>query len=263
MKLMSDVEILSKKNSEITKLRTFNAALVVVVMVLAAAGAFTVVLSRFQPPRANSEINVIDRKVLSKEGNTISVPKRIVAGEQFTYHTEGTKFYSNSAQVDFQTICRFGNIESITNVGSVPYSNVPKGDFDVDRVFVIPNNSKMTSSKDCKLQVIARYTFYQLDENGYERQIEIPETGISNTFELVVPEQNQDITQDKVGDKGSIPILPMGTVTVPKKNGNDGTTSETPKSETPSQPNKNILDKTLDGVSNAVRGVVNNIRGLL
>lgn len=132
-------------------------------------------------------VKVIDRTPYD-DGSTIKVPPVVTAGESFVYSTRGTKLVEAGGDVLFQVICKLPNDTSqITPLGSI-YANLPKGKFDISRSYTIPLTTRTVSSDDCKLQTATHYIFYTTDKDGSQRSFEVVETGISNSFRLIVPD---------------------------------------------------------------------------
>lgn len=149
--------------------------------------AVVYVNSIYQATQTNSvsEIDVIQRKAYAN-GKTIEVPAEVTVGVPFVYKTEGKKLVENGADVRLQINCIVNGFDSPYTLGTF-YSNLPKGEFKLERTTTVPVSSKLSTSDNCTLTSIATYIFYRVDKNGNEVPTTVREVGESNRFKLVVP----------------------------------------------------------------------------
>ncbi len=131
-----------------------------------------------------SEIDVIERKAYA-DGSTIQVPEVVRVGEPFVYKTEGKKLVENGADVRLQINCKVNGLDQPYTLGTF-YSNLPKGDFKLERVTTVAPTSRLVTSDECRLTSIATYIFYRVDTDGNEVPTTVREIGESNTFRLEV-----------------------------------------------------------------------------
>lgn len=134
-----------------------------------------------------SEIDVIDRHVY-KDGTTIQVPEVVKVGEPFVYKTEGKKLVQNGADVRLQINCKINGFDTPYTLSTF-YSDLPKGDFKLERVATVAPTARLETSDDCRLRSIATYIFYRVDKDGNEVPTTVREIGESNTFRLEVTTQ--------------------------------------------------------------------------
>ena len=143
--VLTDIEILDKKNSEIRKLRLKNAGQWILICLLAVTIAAIALVSRFGNPTPQPNINVVDRQAFDKDGSNIRVPATynpgderptITAGAPFTYNTRGKKLEAIGGNIDYQLSCKINGSEALTNIGSA-YTNAPKGTFNTTRSYTI------------------------------------------------------------------------------------------------------------------------------
>lgn len=215
---MNDVEFLARKNAEITRLKLIQAGLILLVIALAITIAAIALISRFGNPTAEPSIDVIQREAFDGKDSTIRIPNTyqpgdktptITAGESFTYNTKGKKLQDVGGVVSYQLNCKIDGIEQLTSLGEA-YSNLGRGDFNTTRAFTIPISSRLQNSDHCRLQTITTYTFYQSDQGGTLRPINVTEIGMSNEFKLRIPE---DVEPDAGQTSGAVganikPVIP-------------------------------------------------------
>lgn len=221
--VLTDIEILDKKNSEIRKLRLKNAGQWILICLLAVTIAAIALVSRFGNPTPQPNINVIDRPAFDKDGSNIRIPATynpgderptITAGAPFTYNTRGKKLEAIGGNIDYQLSCKINGSEALTNIGSA-YSNAPKGSFNTTRSYTILVSTRLQDSDECRLQTIVSYTFYQADAAGNTRPIEVKEIGISNYFKLRVPKDSDgNIILNPVQPASDKSSQPAGTGTI-------------------------------------------------
>ncbi len=131
-------------------------------------------------------VDVVQRTTYP-DGSTIKVPTVVTAGEPFIYETRGEKLVETGGTVSFQMACEVSvGIEQITPLGSI-YSALPKGKFDIKRSYAIAVSTRLSPSDNCRLQIIAKYTFYVTDKDGSQSSFDVTDTAASNSFKLVVP----------------------------------------------------------------------------
>lgn len=186
---MSETDLILKKNDAIRKK---NVALIlqqIFLFLLLAGYAFIAIVSRIQPPDSKPSINIIQQERFS-ENNEIAVPKVITAGKPYKYRIKGKKFVSNDANIRQQLRCTVNGAESIITINKFR-SSLPEGPYDRTRTGVIPVTTLLQESKDCTLQSIASYVFYQRDSQGNETPLPFSTTATSNTFELKIPDEEQ------------------------------------------------------------------------
>lgn len=216
--VLSDIELLSKKHKEVKRLKLQNAGLIIFVMILASAIAAISLISRFGSPAAEPTINVIDRAAFDQDGSNIRIPSTykpgdprptVTAGESFVYNTQGVKLEAIGGTVTYQINCTVKGVEQLTQIGSA-YSNIAKGKFDTTRSLTIPISTRLENSDSCRLQTVAKYTFYQADQTGNTRPIDVEEIGISNYFKLIIPKE-EDKTSAIAPTNQSIAAAPSTT----------------------------------------------------
>lgn len=193
--VLSDVELLTKKNNQIKKLRIQAAVQWIVIIALALTIAGVALISRFGSPSAQPDIDVVTREVFDNDGSNIRVPATyepgqelpiITAGQAFTYNTRGVKNEAVGGDIDYQLVCQIDGSEQLTNIGNA-YSNAAKGKLNITRSFTISVTTRLQDSDKCRMQIIAAYIFYQRDAGGTTQPIEVKEIGTSNYFKLRVP----------------------------------------------------------------------------
>lgn len=187
---LSDVELIAKKQKEITHTKLVQAGLVIVIALLSVALVLVILFARISPPRSTSTIDVITRASSTCEDGEkaeICVPDTITMGEPFVYTTKGEKLVDNFASVELQIVCKVKDGEFVSSIATIPYSHLPNGEFDIRRSTSVPEVSRIQSSDDCVMQSIASYTFYS-ENNGNEIPFTVKEVGTSNHFKLIVPE---------------------------------------------------------------------------
>lgn len=193
---LSDVELIAKKQKEITHTKLVQAGLVIVIALLSVALVLVILFARISPPRSTSTIDVITRVFSTCEDGEkaeICVPDAITMGEPFVYTTKGEKLVDNFASVELEIVCKVKDNEFVSSIATIPYSNSPKGEFDIRRSTSVPEVSRIQSSDDCIMQSIASYTFYN-ENNGNEIPFTVKEVGTSNHFKLIVPEKKQKVS---------------------------------------------------------------------
>lgn len=194
----TDVELIARKQKEITRARLIQAALLIIIVLLVGVIATLAILSRVSLPAPEPRVDVISHNT------KLQVPDTITVGEPFVYTTKGTKNYENSADVRLQTLCIIDGNEVI-NSFSTFYSVIPKGDYELKRTTSLTQTARTLNSDNCKLQSIATYTFYLID-NGIERSFTVTEFNESNTFRLIVPpEEVSQSTQPTAAPQAAAP----------------------------------------------------------
>lgn len=234
-----------------------------VTVVLFTALVFTLI-PYIQLPSPTPSIKVIERY------GDIKVPTVITAGVPFEYQLDGNKLVSTGADVRLQINCEILGSESINTIATF-YSNVDKGIFHIQRILVIPVNSKVNSSEDCYLQSISTYTFYQVDSGGSERTISVLSVGRSNHFKLVVPPTSSlDGTND-------VSVLPVNDRPLPSPHarkspsgtgdsGKEDLATAIPPTDTASEPSglqqsAGIVRSAIQRITGPISQTVNNLIG--
>lgn len=192
---LTDVELIAKKQSEITHGKLIQAVLVIIIALLVGTVAMLILFARITPPANSPNLDVINRFVSTCEDGSkaeVCVPTTITAGEPFTYYTAGEKLVDNFAKVELQIICKVEDSEFTSSIATVPYSDIQKGKFEIKRSTSVPIVSRIQSSDDCKLQSITSYTFYS-ENNGNVIPFIVTEVATSNKFQLVVPEEEVSV----------------------------------------------------------------------
>lgn len=191
--------------------------------------AFIVISSFASPPQVTPRIEVV-------RDNRMSVPEEVTVGERFAYRITGNKLVDNGAEVRLQLSCIIDNTESISSV-AVFYSDIEKGRYDVSRNMVIIPSPRVADSDNCHLESIATYTFYQVDRFGQEQSINVPLKTESNTFKLVVPEE--EISSLENSPTPALPLSVEGgnATNSPAAPSTAGRTSD---SDEPSTPNDTV-----------------------
>lgn len=197
--IATDVELIARKQKEITRARLIQAALLIVIVLLVGVIATLAILSRVSLPAPTPRVDVITNNT------KLQVPDVITVGEPFTYTSKGTKNYENSADVRLQTRC-YINGNEVINSFSTFYSVIPKGEYQLKRTTSLTPTARTLNSDDCVLQSIATYTFYIID-NGIERSFTVTEFNESNKFRMVVPpeEVSQSSPQSTVAPQATVP----------------------------------------------------------
>lgn len=200
--VLTDVELLNKKNKEGKRLKLQIAVQWIIIVLLALAIAAIALVSRFNAAQPQPNIDVLKRETFGNDDSSIRIPASyepgqerptITAGVPFKYNTRGEKLESVAGNIAYQLNCEVDGAPSRIPLGEV-FSMVPKGKFNTDVTYTIPISSRIVSSEACRLQTIVTYTFYQTDNAGNTRAIEVPEIGLSNYFRLDVPEDETAIT---------------------------------------------------------------------
>lgn len=244
MTAMSDVDILTKKNSEVTKLKMIRAVLILAVIVLLGFIAAVAFIVQVSPPSPTPRIDVIT------DSTPIKVPEVITVGEPFTYQTSGVKHYENSGEVRLQTVCKVNGNEVI-NSFSTFYSNLHKGEYNLSRTTSMTKTARTVNSDNCTLQSIASYTFYLVD-NGVERNFTVTEFNESNKFKQIVPEDAEEGTSTTNGERSplsnaaQVPSLP----TAPQPQSPNPTPVPTPDVIEPQPPQGLRSIPLVDGLLN-------------
>ncbi len=263
--MMNEAELLVKKNKQIAQDKVIKLVQQIVIYVLLAGYIFLLFISRISPPEPNARIQVIDRyNSLCADGEKaqICVPQTIVAGESFEYKGKGKKLVSNSASIQFQVNCKVNGTESILNVGSVPYSNIPKGEFEIKRTFTIPVTTRTLPSDDCLFQSVAVYTFYQTINNS-EQPIDIKNIGTSNHFVLQVKKESLPTTSN-VNPANSTAFTNSQSQTIASNQAVNTTppttiNNQTPPVETPQEPEikpqSSFVTTLLESVTTLTKGI--------
>lgn len=172
--------------------KVFNLRTGLVVMFALLVGSYAILFviivnNVYEASQTNttSDIDVIERSKFS-DGSEIEVPKTVTVGEPFVYHVKGKKLIENGADVRLQINCIVDGNDTPYTLGTF-YSDLPKGNFDLNRTTTIAVSSRLQASDNCRLTSVATYTFYVVDKNGEEQTKTVREVAESGTFKLVVP----------------------------------------------------------------------------
>ena len=192
---LTDVELIAKKQKEITHTKLVQAVLIIIIALLSIAILLFILFARITPPSSQPTVDVITRVASTCQNGEkadICVPSEVTAGEPFTYTAKGEKLVDNFASIELQITCKIADAEFVSSIATVPYSHLPKGKFDIKRSTSVPIVSRIQSSDDCIMQSIASYTFYS-ENNGAEIPFVVKEFGTSNHFKLTVPEEEVSV----------------------------------------------------------------------
>lgn len=263
---MSETDLILKKNDAIRKKNVLLILQQIGLFLLLAGYVFIAVVSRITPPDTKPNINIIDQYQFS-EGNEIAVPKVITAGKPYEYKIKGEKFVSNTAEVRQQLVCKVDGSENFITINEFT-SDLPKGKYETTRTGVIPVTTRLQESKDCRLQSIASYVFYQTDDQGNEIPLPYSTTGTSNQFELRVPDNQQEPNGNVTPDPGTTPqaVTPLAPAQTQSNTQDNKQTTTSGSGDDPNdgsgggetERNTPIRD-LLNGVTSPVTNLLNRI----
>lgn len=231
---MSDVEILAKKNDEVTRLKLIQSGLIIFILLLLSTLVFILIVARFQEPSPTPQVRVIERELFEGKYG-LKVPDTITVGELFTYEAKGKKLVNNDAEVRLQTVCTVNGAQNIQTISTF-FSNGVRGAFHIKRTTSVPVSTKAVASDDCYLESISSFTFYQVDSNGLSRSFVVTETGKSNKFKLLAPQEEVSTTQ-------SIPQPPVASAPIVPQISRPAEPVQNVPVEQPNQPEKGLLKR--------------------
>ena len=188
---LTDVELIAKKQNEITHGKLIQAVLVIIIALLVGTVAMLILFARITPPSPTPEIDVISWELYDGKYG-LKVPDTITVGELFSYQARGEKLVSGDPEVRLQTVCMNDGGQVIQTIATFTSVGVPKGKFTVNRKTTVPPSTKNVASDNCELQSVSTFTFYTVDSTGNEQSFEISEVAQSNKFKLVVPEEEKE-----------------------------------------------------------------------
>ena len=264
---MSETDLILKKNDAIRKKNVLLILQQILLFLLLSGYVFIAVISRITPPDTKPSINIINQYQFS-EGNEIAVPKVITAGKPYEYKIKGEKFVSNTAEIRQQLRCKVDGAESIITINEFR-SDLPKGKYDIDRTGVIPITTRLQESKECELQSVVTYVFYQKDSQGNEIPLPYTTTGTSNVFELKIPNEEKNAQGNVTPrvDTPQQPVTPLAPAqtqnqsdtnnqkqTTTSGSGGDDPKDEGGETQQQKTPVRDLLNVVTSPVTNLLRG---------